>query len=407
MTGSWQFYCVLMIVSIALQGFFTMMEMGIISFNRIRLQYYINQGRKKYIWLGRLLENPIYLFGTTLIGVNFFLQLGSESSRLFYMHLGLSPKWTFLSQILAVLIFAELVPMFVARFYAEHVTRLGIRIIFFLSKLFTPIIWVLNGLCLFIDKILRSPPKSGNYLTRDELQSAIEAKEEGIVQNNPELNSMIEIIFSCKEKQAKDFMEPLDKVSMISYDSRIRDIKPLLQQSFVPYLPIYYKEKNQILGLVYTRDLFRLVDDIRVRESMHSPWFITEDTKIFQIIKQFRWNGQRLAVVLNKDGQTTGILTRDSLIDELFHNTMHPGFCDIKAPIIIDRSFPISDYVTDINASLHINLSHREGDTLLDLLEEKLGHTPHKSESVIIGSYRLTLEESPLLSDKRIRIQSL
>ena len=123
-----------------MEAFFSMMEMSCVSFNKVRLQYYVSKGNIRAKWISELLNSPAKLFGTTLIGVNAALQFGSECARQFYQSLGLSPDWAALSQIFLVLILAELAPMFAARRYAEHVCMLGIPIIYVFSKVMVPLI---------------------------------------------------------------------------------------------------------------------------------------------------------------------------------------------------------------------------------------------------------------------------
>lgn len=406
---TWALFLILVIVCILFQGFFAMMEMALVSLNRIRLEYYVKQGNKKAAYLAKLLQKPTYLFGTTLIGVNFFLQLGSEASRLFYAQLGLDPDWSVISQIIIVIIFAELAPLFAARSHSEHVAMLGIMPIYFLSKLLIPFIWVLNGICRFIDWILKSPSSIDHYLTREELQKVIEAKDEKhphLAQE--ELDTLVENIFEIKTKSPKELMIPLNRVQMIPYNATAKQVKEILSQSFISYLPLFYERRENIFGIIYTRDLLRLTDDASVRDVSRSPWFITEKNSIFQILKQFRSNNQQLAIVLDVDGGAIGILTLDILIEEIFHNTTHIDREKILSPqILVDRSFFADELVQNINTLLGLSLPFEEGDTLEDLMAKTLGHTPQKTEAVCINQYELTLEEVPFLADKKIRIQSI
>ena len=130
MDHSWKYFFLLILISVLVEGFFSMLEMACVSFNRVRLQYYVSKKNRRAIWLSSLLKNPARLFGTTLIGVTTALQFGSECARRFYISLDLSPDWAPLSQVIIVLIFAELAPLFAARRYAENVVMLGIPIIF-------------------------------------------------------------------------------------------------------------------------------------------------------------------------------------------------------------------------------------------------------------------------------------
>ncbi len=117
---------ILNFLSIIMLAFYSMTEMACVSFNKVRLQYYVSKGMKRAIWLNALLQHPSRLFGTTLIGVNIAMFFGSEFSRQFYSSIGLNPDWSPLTQVILVVIFGELAPMFAARRYPEHVSILGI-----------------------------------------------------------------------------------------------------------------------------------------------------------------------------------------------------------------------------------------------------------------------------------------
>lgn len=81
-------FLVLTLICLIIQGFFSMQEMACVSFNRVRLQYYAYKGNRRARYLSRLLHHPTTLFGTTLIGVNAAMQLGSEFARRFYLSIG-------------------------------------------------------------------------------------------------------------------------------------------------------------------------------------------------------------------------------------------------------------------------------------------------------------------------------
>jgi len=98
-------FLLLTLGAILIHGCFSMLEMAAVSFNKVRLQYFVSLGNRRAIWLMRLLQNPTLLFGTTLICVNTAMQFGSECSRRFYMALDLSPDLAPLSQIILVLLF--------------------------------------------------------------------------------------------------------------------------------------------------------------------------------------------------------------------------------------------------------------------------------------------------------------
>jgi CBS domain containing-hemolysin-like protein len=283
------FFLLLILLCLIVQGFFAMMEMASVSFNKVRLQYYVSKGNRRAIWLNDLLHNPTRLFGTTLICVNAALQFGSECSRRFYESLGLSPDLAPLTQVIIVLIFAEIAPLLAGRRYAEHAAMTGVPILYATSLILRPLIWLFDWLCRLVHKLIRSPEGTGLYLSREELQKILEEQE------SEDFNTIVTTIFSLKTKTAKELMKPLSEIQLIPSTCTIAEVRSLLTMNYSPFVPIYHKKEESIVAIAFPRDLIRHAENKRVREYARSPWFITETDSITAILKQFRRNNQSLS----------------------------------------------------------------------------------------------------------------
>ncbi|HSW86008.1 MAG TPA: hemolysin family protein [Rhabdochlamydiaceae bacterium] len=414
MRDSWQFFLFLTFMCIIIQGFFAMVEMAAVSFNKVRLQYYVSKENRRALWLSYLLNRPAQLFGTTLIGVNTALQLGSESSRKFYESLGISPEWAPLSQIFLVLIFAEITPMFAGRRYAEHTAMLGVPIIYFLSKILRPIIWLFDFLCHISNRLVGSPGPGGLYLSREELQKVLEEREEispSGTSEFKEFNTIVSNIFTLKNKTAKELMLSLNAVKLVPSFCTVAEMRALLTSSYSPYLPIYHRTPENIVAIAYPRDLLRISENKRVREYARPPWFITEHNSILQILKQFRRNNQTVAVVLNEAGAAIGILTLDAIIDEIFGRSDYWEAFGDTAPeirhVVVDRTFPGDMKISDFNRQFHVHLESDDVQTLEELVVKRLGHPPAKGETVRVDPFELTVEEVSILGIKQIAIRTI
>ena len=405
---SWIYFLLLVITSLIVQGFYSMLEMACVSFNRIRLQFYVSQGKRRAKWLKALLDSPARLFGTTLIGVNGAMQFGSECARRFYSSLELSPDWAPITQIFIVLIFAELPPMFAARYHAEHVVMLGIPILYFTSFILRPIIFLLDCLCRLIHFLfgIRSSPRL--YLTLEELQKAIEKRED--ISQKP-LDPIVVNIFSLKNKRAKDLMDPMYTIKSISYDNTVGDLKQLLNLQAFPFIPVYHNHPQNVVAIAFTRDLLRLPDSTPLKNCCRFPWFITEKSSVLEIIKEFRWNNQSVAIVLNHQGETIGSLTLDAIVDQIFgHYGDHVLFREYvpgKGKVFIRRSFPADTLIAELDQSFSIDIPSDKNKTLQDLMEKHLGHRPELGETVHIGQYEFSVEDISLISGRTILIRSI
>ncbi len=405
-SDEWFTFLLLTLMCLIIQAFFSMMEMATVSFNKVRLQYYVRNKNRRAMWLSSLLSKPSRLFGTTLIGVNAAMQFGSEYSRQFYSSLGLSPDWAPITQVFVVLIFAELSPMFAARRYAEHVSMLGIPILFFASKVLRPFIWALNMIVRGFSSLFGIVGTHESYLTRDELQRAIEGREEQAT-----IDPVLQNIFSLKNKTAKEVMEPIESIFMISEESSVADVRSSLEKDFLPFMPIYRGQKKNVVGIIYPRDLLQYSSAAKVKNHLRPAWFVTETTTTLHILKQFKRNNQTVAIVLNKVGIAVGVLTLDSIVDEIFGQEDHwvsiPEFLPTRHNVFVDRSFSGETLVRVVNETYGIQLPLDGEKTLEDVMEEILGHAPEPGQRVQIGQYELELSESSLINGRFITIRTV
>lgn len=408
--SEWKFYLLLTLLFVFTQGMFAMLEMACVSFNKVRLQYWVSQNKRRAKWLSYLLNRPTLLFGATLIGVNASLQIGSECSRRFYESLGVNPDWAPLSQIFLVLIFAELAPIFAGRRYAEHVAMLGIPILYVTSIILRPLIWFFDFICHVINRLLRSPMREGLFFSREELQYMFEQHKEE-QRPSKEINTIVGNIFSLKQKVAKDLMKPLESTQMIPSICNIGEMRTLLNYSYTPFLPIYERDPRQVLAIAYPRDLIRLTEEKKVRDYARPAWFITENSSILQILKQFRRNNQSIAVVLSDAGYGVGFLTLDEIIDSIFGKKDNwSSFEDIVPRmhhVIVDRTFPGDLLIADFNRKFHVHLDSGTATTLEELVENTLGHIPEKGESIHVDQFELSVEDTPLIGPKKISVRTV
>ncbi|MCC6127887.1 MAG: DUF21 domain-containing protein, partial [Chlamydiae bacterium] len=303
----------LTLFAVFIQGLFSLFEMACVSFNKVRLQYYVSLGLKRAVWLTFLLKKPSRLFGTTMIGINLALQVGSEASRRFYESIHLPAEWAPVTQVLIVVMLGELVPMFAARRHPEQLAMTLAPLMVLITRLLTPIIWAFDALSHFIHRLIGKSPETSLYLSREEIKVAFEERDEG----ENELNAMVSHVFRLKSLTAAQVLKPLSDVLMASTTATVAEVKQQLAERYVPLLPIYHRLRSNVVALVHLRHLLNKPDSTRVMDCSRSPWFITKDTSVLQILDQFRRNNQVVAIVLDPSGQAIGILTLDQILEQI------------------------------------------------------------------------------------------
>ncbi|MGM0440298.1 MAG: hemolysin family protein [Chlamydiota bacterium] len=408
-------WLLLTLTFIAIHAFYTMIEMAGVSFNKVRLQYYISKGNKRAIWLNHLLHRPTRLFGTTLLGVNIALQMGSECSRELYSALNINPNLAPITQVLLVTIFAEVSPMFAARRYAEHVAMLGAPILYFSSKIMTPAIWIIDIIARMVNFLIGSNSnKSVLHLSRDEIQKAIENPEHTLMSPDEpdDFNAIARNIFYLHDKTADQIMTPLKEVQMLPSACTIAHMRNILRQAYYPTLPVYHRSRQNVVGIAVPRKLISVPDHHYVREYITPPWFITRNADLHQILTEFRSSNRNIAIVLNRQGHAIGILTLQDIFDEIFGEMQLPKGSIPPAKLarhhlIIERTLPGNIRIADFNRQYGSDLPAYGQETLSQLIRHLLGHEPEKGETVNVGRFEFTVLETFLLGAQTIYVRSI
>jgi putative hemolysin len=313
----WLFLNFLTIISLA---FFSMMEMALVSFNPVRLQYYLSKNDAKAIKIQSLLSNPLRLFGTTLIGVNVSMFIGAECMRQFHETIGLSPDLAPFSQVFIVVLFGELAPMFSARQYAEQVSLLFITPLYFTGLVLRPFIFLISGITNSVLWLIGGKKESVESLSREELLRLIADPE-----NNPheegmgDLSKIATNLFNLREATAASVMTPLENMPKLPSHATCKKARDLIRNKRVQLLPVYQKRQENIIGIALARNLINSThEEEPVTKFCTFPWFVTEHSGVLDLIQQFRKNKQSIAIVLNEKGDATGVIQLRDLLKKIF-----------------------------------------------------------------------------------------
>ena len=402
------------LLTLMIMSFFSMIEMACVSFNRVRLQYYVSKGHRRAIWLSWLMEKPSRLFGTTLIGVNVTMMIGSECSRQFYEALGYAPEIAPLTQVLIVIVVGELAPMFAARRHPEHVTMLGMPLLYASSKLLKPVLAGIDLITRGINRLFGGEGVSEHdiYITRDDLQKILEEQDESgaPATGTEDFNTIVAHIFALRDKHAGQVMEPIRPLHMLPSSATVGHMRHIMRNSNLPYLTLFHQRPSNVVGIVFPRDLIRAADTELVRRHARPPWFITKNSRIIEVLGQFRRNKQSLAVVLDSKGRAVGTLSLDAVLQEIFgrveresSDPLTPDSPDTHR--VVERTISGDMTIAEFKEEFDIDVATEHG-TMSQLLTKVLGHTPDAGEFIVLPPLKLLVKETTLTGAKTISVTS-
>lgn len=402
---------ILTLVFILAEAFYSGMEMAMVSFNKVRLQYYVAKGYRRAKWLNWLLQRPSRLLGTTLLGVNIAMQLGSECSRQLYQALDLKADLAPLTQVFLVLICAELAPNFAGRRYSVSMGMLGAPLAYASAKVMAPLIWIVAGISKLANRLVGGQEHQNRlFLSRDELLTVIEDHSEE-PKEGEDLNVLVRNIFALRSKVAADIMQSIHATKMISAHALTEQLSEIFKESSLSFIPVYQRSVNNIVGIAIPRDYIKASASQRVGTLSRSPWFITQDTALVSILHQFRNNNQSVAVVLDKPGRAVGILTLNDLLEEVFGKFSDPVssayLFQQQKVLMIDKSFSGETKIEEFNTQYGVQLDARGCQTLAELVHKCLDHPPTEGEVVYLDPFILTVKKANLLGAKTVVVKTM
>ncbi len=404
----WWLICNL--VSILCLAFYSMVEMACVSLNKSRLHFYAMEGSWRAQLLQKLLNDPSRLFCTTLIAVTIATVIGSECSREFHASIGLDPDLSPLSQVILVIIFGELAPMFAARKYSEHVALLGTPLLYLSSKILFPITWLIGLLNRSIDRILGGKALADEiFLSKDELLKMVEEQDTSAQESTEaqEFTNIAASLFTLHSQKVDDLKLPLHLLDMLPSDATITQLRNLLRKNPQSYTPIYHRRLTDIVGIIHPRNVIRAQDHHRVSEYSIPPWFITTQTSMTEIIHQFRRNNQRMAFVLDSSGKAIGFITFAAILNQLFGLQESKKSILSTASLLHEKTLPGTMTVGEFKTHYGALLDPDETLTLAELMIKEIGHHPSNGESIILGQHKITAKATTLLDIKAVTISSL
>lgn len=399
----WWLLCnILAIIALA---FYSMIEMACVSINKARLYFYAMKGSQRASWLQQLLNQPSRLFGTTLIGVNLATVVGSECAREFHASLGLDPDLAPISQVILMVIFGELAPMFAARHYAEHVALAGAPLLYFSARLLTPLLWSLQLLTDLINRLSGGKETSSDkFLSREELQKMLEAQEGGgELPIDQELSSVSASLFKMHNQTVGAVMTSLHTLTLLPADTTISRLREVWSLTPTAYAAIYQGKASNIVGIIQPRDVLRAKDERRVSDYARSPWFVTMTTTLSHMIRQFRRNNQNIAIIIDAHGSASGAATFNAILNEVFGGTTATT-TGWLGTLLWEKTLPGSMTVEAFHQQFGVLLDEDTDLSLSSLVVKRLGHHPNVGDKLTIGPYEMTVKATSLLEIKSLSV---
>jgi putative hemolysin len=324
---------VIIVILLVLSAFFSAAETSLTSISKAKIHLLKKQKKIGIASLIYLRRHPGKMLTSILIGNNLVNILASSLATVTLVEQFQKAGYQDINFLIAVislvmtaiiLLFSEVTPKNVAIYRAESIALWAAPVIYGLSLVLTPFIVLFNYISSVILWFMKVPPLSkGTLVSKEEIIAMIDAgKEQGVLAE--EETKMLEGVFEFKDKTVGEIMTPLAKVVSAEINLIINEIEDLIERRPHSRLPVYEKSRNNIIGLLYAKDLLLVInEDNRLmtikdfKAILRKPFFVKENEKISVILRQMRSYRAHLAVVKGIDELAVGIVTIEDILEEI------------------------------------------------------------------------------------------
>ncbi|MDO9185519.1 MAG: gliding motility-associated protein GldE [Bacteroidia bacterium] len=366
------------------------------------------------------IDAPKRLLATLLISVNFLsIAIVILNSTFIFGEEGLfdfslSPLLGFIIQVVVItfliLLIGEVTPKIYATQNSLRATRALVYFVQFLQGLFYPISSFLIFSTSLLDKVIK--PKTHN-ISIGELSQALDLTND---EDMPEEDQKIlQGIVKFGNTDVKQIMKPRIDVTAYEFGTGYNKLLEDITNFGFSRMPIYKETLDNIAGVLYTKDLLQYLnspDDFKWQEIIRPPFYVPENKKIDDLLREFQHKKIHLAIVVDEYGGTSGIVTLEDVIEEIV-GEINDEFDDddLTYSKLDDRNFVFEGkaHLNDVYRIIEIDGEEfedvkGEADTLAGLIIEIEGRIPTKNEKIKLKNLIFTIESADNRKIKRVKI---
>jgi Mg2+/Co2+ transporter CorB len=408
----------ILVLLLALSGFFSSTETALMSINRYRLRHRAREGSRGARAAEKLLETPDRLIGLILVCNNFVnsaaaaivtvisLQLGGEA----YAAIGVGIFTVVL------IIFGEVAPKTFGALYPERLALPAALIYQVLMKALYPVVMATNVVANGVLRVLgiTREKASATSLSREELRTVV-AEASTVIPHRHQ--RMLMSILDLERINVEDIMVPRNEIAGIDLTDEWEDILDQLRDSRHTRIPVYDGSLDELVGILHMKKVARLMArDEFDREQLvalarsREPYYVPEGTSLNTQLLNFQRQRRRVAFVVDEYGDVQGLVTLEDLLEEIVGeftsdtSSLHKDVHKEKGGSFIVNA---AASVRTLNRKMGWSLPTSGPRTLNGLIIEYLETIPEAGTSLRISDYAIDVLQTGENAVKTVRLKRI
>ncbi|MBO7225183.1 MAG: HlyC/CorC family transporter [Bacteroidales bacterium] len=389
---------------IVINGLFSMSEAAVVSSRKSKLDADSKKGNKTSKRILEVAENPDNFLSTvqiaiTAIGLVTGMYTGDNLIKPFadiISKIGLEVEYSeIIARVVVVLVITyvtlvigELFPKKLALNNPEKIASVIISPMNFLKKLFYPLVWLLSISTQGLMSLFGIEKKK-NTASEEEIKAIVSDSTEGGEVEEVE-KEIVERVFSLGDRDVASLMTHRTEFVWLDANDNLDSVKAKLSQHIHYIYPVADKTLDNIVGVVYLKDLFNKLDTFNsVKEIMREPQYLHESISVYDALETFKENKIHYALVIDEFGMVVGMVTMNNILESLVGNASELETEDDEDEFIEreDGTFLVGGQYSFYDFLSHFDLEelYQDNDfnTLGGLILEQTGTIPKVGEKIM------------------------
>lgn len=386
-------------ILILMTAFFSASESALLSLGRFKVRYLVEKKRFGAIYVKKLKDDPERLLSTILIGNSIVSVAASALGTSFALSIFKNNAIAIATGIMTflILVFGEIVPKSLAIRNNERFSLFAARIVWWLSIGLYPVINLLEYFLRTMNKLVGT--RGISIITKEELKLILKAsEEEGSIK---ELEKrMIHRIFDFENTTVIDVMTPKKNIVSVSADMKIREVLQLPTAKMYSRFPVYEKNKENIVGVAYLKDMLKFVKDnkldIAVKNIMRKPFFVFGHKKMDTMLRLFQERKEHMAIVIDQKAQVIGVVTIENILEEIVgeiideSDRINPDIMQVSKNEWLASG---TAEIETVNAKAGTPIKESDYDSLNAFIISTFGKTPKSGDEIIFQNFKFKIED--------------
>ena len=309
------------VLLVLLSAFFSASETAFSAVNPLRIKSYADDKVKGGRRAQYVVEHFDFALVCLLVGNNLVNIASTTLCAYMFTKFVASPTIASLLNTLVMTIIILIAGEILPKAYAKHNPEkfaLGVSGIIYV---FMKVIYVLAIPFYGLQKLAIGKKKEQEpTITEDELETIVDTmEEEGVIDSDNA--EMLQGVLDIQERTVYEIMVPRVDMVAVSVDATIDDLKENFVENQYSRLPVYEGDKDDIIGVLNQKDVTISQykgEPLDIRKLMTAPLKVPKSMKVDDLITQMRQTKKHLAIVIDEYGGTSGLVTMEDALEEVF-----------------------------------------------------------------------------------------